>query len=40
MNIELEERIQERTARLSALFEISASLNAELHLDALFERTR
>ena len=38
MNIELEERIQERTARLSALFEISASLNAELHLDALFEQ--
>lgn len=38
MNLELEERIQERTARLSALFEISASLNAELHLDALFEQ--
>ncbi|MBK6425701.1 MAG: GAF domain-containing protein [Blastocatellia bacterium] len=38
MNLELEQRIQERTARLSALFEISASLNAELHLDALFEQ--
>ncbi|MCC6744777.1 MAG: GAF domain-containing protein, partial [Acidobacteria bacterium] len=38
MNVELEHRIQERTARLTALFEISASLNAELHLDALFEQ--
>lgn len=38
MNGELEQRIQERTARLTALFEISASLNAELHLDALFEQ--
>jgi PAS domain S-box-containing protein len=37
LNAELEARIEQRTARLAALFEISASLNAELQLDALFE---
>lgn len=37
LNVELEERIEERTARLAALLEVSASLNAELQLDALFE---
>ncbi len=37
LNAELEERIQERTLRLTALLQVSASLNAELQLDALFE---
>lgn len=37
LNAELEQRIEERTARLKALIEVSASLNAELQLDALFE---
>lgn len=37
LNLELEERIQERTARLTALLKVTASLNAELQLDALFE---
>jgi PAS domain S-box-containing protein len=37
LNAELEERIQERTARLTALLHVSASLNAEVQLDALFE---
>lgn len=37
LNAELEERIQERTTRLTALLQVSASLNAELQLDALFE---
>jgi PAS domain S-box-containing protein len=37
LNAELEARIEQRTARLAALFEVSASLNAELQLDALFE---
>lgn len=37
LNAELEQRIQERTSRLTALLEVSASLNAELQPDALFE---
>jgi PAS domain S-box-containing protein len=37
LNAELEARIQERTTRLTALLQVSASLNAELQLDALFE---
>lgn len=37
LNAELELRIEERTARLRALLEVSASLNAELQPDALFE---
>lgn len=37
LNAELEVRIEERTASLTALLEISASLNAELQPDALFE---
>jgi PAS domain S-box-containing protein len=37
LNAELEERIQERTGRLTALLKVTASLNAELQLDALFE---
>jgi PAS domain S-box-containing protein len=37
LNAELEERIQERTTRLTALLKVTASLNAELQLDALFE---
>ncbi len=37
LNAELEARIQERTARLTALLHVSASLNAELQLDSLFE---
>jgi PAS domain S-box-containing protein len=37
LNAELEDRIEERTARLAALLEVSASLNTELQLDALFE---
>jgi PAS domain S-box-containing protein len=37
LNAELEDRIRERTARVAALLEVSASLNAELQLDALFE---